>query len=34
MPNYLGWRWVLDMGRVATARQLFSIAIGLIYIKR
>ena len=34
LPNYLGWRWALDMGRVATVEQLFSIAISLIYMKR
>ena len=34
LPNYLGWRWALDMGRIATVEQLFSIAISLIYMKR
>jgi len=29
-----GWRWALDMGRIATAEQLFNIAIKLIYMKR
>jgi len=34
LPNYLGWRWALDMGRIATTQQLFSIAVKLIYTKR
>jgi len=34
LPNYLGWRWALDMGRIATVEQLFSIAVKLIYTKR
>ena len=32
LPNYLGWRWALDMGRIATVEQLFSIAVKLIHI--
>jgi len=34
LPNYLGWRWALDMGRVATVEQLPSIAVKLIHTKR
>jgi len=34
LPNYLGWRWALDMGRIATVEQLFSIVISHIYMKR
>jgi len=34
LPNYLGWRWALDMGRIAATEQLFSIAFKLIYTKR
>jgi len=34
LPNYLGWRWALDMGRIATVEQLFSIVVKLIYTKR
>jgi len=30
LPNYLGWRWALDGGRVSSATQLFCIAIGVI----
>jgi len=30
LPNYLGWRWALDGGRVRSAEQLLSIAIGVI----
>jgi len=30
LPNYLGWRWALDGGRVSSAAQLFCIAIGVI----
>jgi len=32
LPNYLGWRWALDHGRVTTIEQLFSIAIRVIHI--
>lgn len=34
LPNYLGWRWALDAGRVSSVEQLFSIAIKLIHTKR
>jgi len=34
LPNYLGWRWALDMGRIATVEQLFNITVKLIYMKR
>jgi len=30
LPNYLGWRWALDGGRVSSSAQLFCIAIGVI----
>ena len=28
LPNYLGWRWALDGGRVKSEEQLFGIAVG------
>ena len=34
LPNYLGWRWALDGGRVSSAEQLLCIAIGVIYSLR
>ena len=34
LPNYLGWRWALDGGRVSSAEQLFCIAIGVINRQR
>jgi len=34
LPNYLGWRWALDGGRVSYAEQLFCIAIGVINRQR
>jgi len=34
LPNYLGWRRVLDGGRVASAEQLLRIAIGVINSER
>ena len=30
LPNYLGWRWALDGGRIRSAEQLLRIAFGLI----
>ena len=30
LPNYLGWRWALDGGRVSSSAQLFCIAIGVV----
>jgi transposase-like protein len=30
LPNYLGWRWALDGGRVRSAEQLLCIVIGVI----
>ena len=30
LPNYLGWRWALDGGRVSSPEQLISIAIRVI----
>ena len=30
LPNYLGWRWALDGGRVSSPEQLLTIAIGVI----
>jgi hypothetical protein len=30
LPNYLGWRWALDGGRVSSAAQLLCIAVGVI----
>ena len=34
LPNYLGWHWALDGGRVTSVEQLLSIAIGVIYSLR
>lgn len=34
LPNYLGWRWALDGGRVTSAEQLLRIAIGVFHRKR
>ena len=31
LPNYLGWFWALDGGRVTSVEQLLRIAIGLIH---
>jgi hypothetical protein len=31
LPNYLGWRWALDAGRIGTVEQLLAIAIRLIH---
>lgn len=31
LPNYLGWHWALDGGRVTSVEQLLRIAISLIY---
>ena len=31
LPNYLGWRWALDGGRVTSVEHLLSIAIKLIH---
>jgi len=30
LPNYLGWHWALDGGRVTSVEQLLRIAFGLI----
>ncbi|OON63386.1 transposase [Massilia sp. KIM] len=30
LPNYLGWRWALDGGRINTVEQLLRIALGVI----
>jgi hypothetical protein len=30
LPNYLGWRWVLDGERVISLEQLLRIAISVI----
>ncbi|OON64152.1 transposase [Massilia sp. KIM] len=34
LPNYLGWRWALDGGRINTVEQLLRIAIGVINTER
>jgi len=34
LPNYLGWRRMLDGGKIASADQLRRLAIGPIHIKR
>ena len=34
LPNYLGWRWALDGGRITSAEQLLRLAIGVIHSKR
>ena len=34
LPNYLGWRWALDGGRITSAEQLLRIAIKLIHSQR
>ncbi len=34
LPNYLGWQWALDGGRISTAEQLLRIAIGRINSER
>ena len=34
LPNYLGWRRMLDGGKVTSADQLFRLAIGLIHSER
>ena len=34
LPNYLGWRWALDGGRVSSTEHLFCIAIGVINRQR
>ena len=31
LPNYLGWLWALDGGRVISVEHLLRIAIGLIH---
>ena len=31
LPNYLGWRWALDGGRINSVEQLLRIAFGVIY---
>ena len=32
LPNYLGWHWALDGGRIASVEQLLCIAFGFIHI--
>jgi transposase-like protein len=34
LPNYLGWRRMLDGGKITSADQLFQLAIGLIHSER
>jgi len=34
LPNYLGWRWAIDGGRINTADQLLRIAIKVIHSER
>jgi transposase-like protein len=34
LPNYLGWRWALDGGRITAAEQLLRIAIKVIHSER
>jgi len=34
LPNYLGWRRILDGGKLTSSEQLFGLAIGLIHSKR
>jgi len=34
LPNYLGWLWALDGGRVTSVEQLLRIAIGFIHRQR
>ena len=34
LPNYLGWRWALDGGRISSAEQLLRIAIRVIHSER
>jgi len=34
LPNYLGWRRMLDGGKVTSADQLFRLAIGPIHSQR
>lgn len=34
LPNYLGWHWALDAGRVTSVEQLLRIAIGVIHTLR
>jgi len=34
LPNYLGWRRMLDGGKITSADQLFRLAIGLIHSER
>lgn len=34
LPNYLGWCWALDGGRVTFTRHLLRIAIGVIHSLR
>jgi transposase-like protein len=34
LPNYLGWRWALDAGRISSAEQLLRAAIGLFNMQR
>jgi hypothetical protein len=31
LPNYLGWHWALDDGRVTSAAQLLRVALGVIH---
>ena len=34
LPNYLGWHWALDGGRIASVEQLLRIAFGVIHSLR
>jgi len=34
LPNYLGWHWALDGGRIPSVEQLLRIAIGFIHSER
>jgi len=34
LPNYLGWRRILDGGKLTSSEQLFGLAIGLIHSER
>jgi hypothetical protein len=33
LPNYLGWHWAVDGGRIPSAEQLLRIAISAIHSK-
>ena len=34
LPNYLGWRWALDLNRVSTPEHLLRTAIGIFHTQR